>query len=422
MQKQKVDWYNIIHGNVLMMGVVSLFTDLSSEMVYPLLPVFFTGLVPLGTAAIYIGLMEGLAESAASLFKIISGRFSDALGKRKALVVIGYGISIVCRPLMSLSSAGWHVITLRFCDRVGKGIRTSPRDALISDSVKHNERGLAFSFHRAMDHSGAILGSLLAVAILYALCGYSLWRGSTARATSQEMFALRWLFGIALVPGLVAMGALIGKVREIAPKHHPQIDGKTDQTSTKVERLPKKFYYFLGIVTLFALGNSSDLFLVFYSKTKFQFNLLQVIGIWVALHVSKIAFSFPGGILSDRLGRRPVIVTGWLVYALVYLGLAIVTQEWALWVLIIAYGFYYGMTEGVEKALVSDLVLSKYRGRAYGLYHGAVGLAALPASLLFGVFWNILGPKPAFGIGAALAGVATVLLFILLSTGEICCS
>jgi MFS family permease len=397
-----------------MMGLVSLFTDFSSEMIFPLLPLLFTGLVGVRPAAVYLGVMAGLAEPTASLLKIFSGRISDRLGRRKALVVIGYGISTVARPLMALACAGWHVVALRVSDRIGKGIRTSPRDALISDAVGPEARGLAFGFHRAMDHLGAVLGPLVAVGFLYLLLGRGLWKGTTAAATPEEMTALRWLFGLALLPGLLAMLTLIGKVREIAPRP----PGEAEAAGRKGwSGLPRQFYAYVGIVALFSLGNSSDLFLVFYGKTLFpQWGLLQMIGVWVLLHVAKVVYSVPGGLLSDHLGRRPVLIIGWGTYALVYLGMALVSAQWQFWALIAAYGFYYGMTEGAEKALVADFVPSDRRGTAYGIYHGAEGLAKLPASLMFGVFWYAVGATIAFGIGAALAGAAVVLLAILLST------
>jgi MFS family permease len=406
-----------VGGNVRMLGLVSLFTDLSSEMIYPLLPVFFTGLVPAGVAAVYVGLMEGISESTASLVKILSGRLSDSLRKRKVLAVAGYSLSTAARPLVAAAAAGWHVIALRFCDRVGKGLRTAPRDALISDSSDPDVRGLAFSFHRAMDHAGAILGSVAAVAILYALLGYGVWHGSADRATPAEMVALRWLFLVALIPGLIAVITLVAGVREIAPTGGGPGTGASGAAETH-RGLPRRFRLFVGIVALFALGNSSDLFLLLYGRTKFQYGLLQLMGLWVTLHLSKVVFSLPGGMLSDRWGRRPIIVAGWLVYGLVYLGMAAVSEAWVFWCLIGAYGFYYGMTEGVEKALVSDLVPSSARGRAYGLYHGVTGLAALPASLLFGVFWAVLGPGVAFGIGAGLAGLSVVLLVTFLATSR----
>ena len=415
-------WRTVVRGNVLMMGLVSFFTDASSEMIYPLLPIFFTGLVPVGLAAIYIGLMEGVAEAAASLLKIVAGRWSDRIGKRKVFAVAGYGLSSLVRPVMAVATAGWHLVFMRFLDRVGKGLRTSPRDALISDSVDPSVRGLAFSFHRAMDHLGAVVGPLAAVGILFCFLGYGLWRGESDVASDEEMRAMRWLFAIALVPGILATLTLVFWVREIVPKPKPAApspgSAQTGQAAGRLEPLPRRFYYFLSAVTLFTLGNSSDLFLVFYAKTLFHLGLLQVIGLWVALHISKIVFSIPGGILSDRLGRRVTIVAGWLVYALVYIAMAFVGegQQGLFWALIVAYGAFYGLTEGSEKALVADFVASEHRGRAFGYYHGAVGLAALPASLLFGVFWAVIGPRWAFGIGAILAAVATVLLATLLSS------
>jgi len=411
----RASWKGALRGNVLMMGLVSLFTDFSSEMIYPLLPVFLGGLVPIGQVGSYVGLLEGVAEATASLLKLVSGRLSDKLGKRKALVVLGYGLSTVARPVMAAAAVGWHVVALRFADRVGKGVRTSPRDALIGDSVGPEARGLAFGFHRAMDHAGAILGPVVSVVILYFFLGRALWHGSAA-AGPAEMSALRWLFLIALIPGLAAVAVLIGKVREIVPPPAAASAGPAAVPDGSRPRLPRKFYAFVAVVTLFALGNSSDLFIVLLGVRWFGLGLMEVIGLWVLLHVSKIIFSIPGGVLSDKLGRRPIIVTGWAVYALVYLGFAAAGATWQFWGLVGAYGFYYGMTEGAEKALVADFVPSRFRGTAYGVYHSAVGLAALPASLLFGAILDLYGRGVAFGIGAALAGLAALGLIVLLST------
>lgn len=429
----KGSWRDAVRGNVLAMGLVSLFTDFSSEMIYPLLPVFLAGLVAgegmsdaevLALAALYLGMMEGVAETTASVLKIFSGRISDRLGKRKALVMGGYGVSTVVRPLMGLAFAAWNVVALRFLDRIGKGVRTSPRDALIGDSVGPAHRGLAFGFHRAMDHTGAVLGPVVAFVILVVMVGNAeLWSRQTV-AGPEDMSSLRWLFGIALIPGLAAMAALVWKVRELAPS---SAAGAAEEKTLRGWRdLPRRFFAFVGIVTLFALGNSSDLFLLLYGKTLYGFGMGALLALWVGLHLSKILFSIPGGILSDRLGRRPVIVAGWAIYALVYMGMAMLSpggSPWSFVGLFVVYGFYYGMTEGVEKALVADFVPSSLRGTAYGVYHGAVGLAALPASLVFGLLWKTLndaygegvGPHVAFGIGAALAGLAAVMLIVLLS-------
>jgi len=405
-----------------MMGLVSLFTDFSSEMMNPLLPIFIAGLVGGKWAAFWVGMTEGVAETTASILKIFSGRISDRTGKRKALVILGYGASSLARPMMALaglvaaSTSGLQITFLKFLDRVGKGIRTSPRDALIGDSVDADYRGLAFSFHRSMDHLGAVLGPVVAIVILYFLLGAPLWDQPAVEVRNQavgseQMNSLRWLFAVALIPGLAAMVSLIFKVREIPPQRK---SGSAGQSAG--DGLPKKFYIFVGMVTLFALGNSSDMFIVLLAATQFEMPLIQLLMLWILFHVSKIIFSIPGGILSDKLGRRPVIIVGWAIYALVYLGLAFAHEAWHFWSLVLIYGFYFGMTEGAEKALVADFVPNERRGTAFGIYHGAIGLAALPASLIFGVFWSIIGPQVAFSIGAALAGIASIGLMILLST------
>jgi len=398
-----------ISGNVLMLGLVSFFTDLSSEMIYPLLPVFLTGLVSAQAAAVYIGLMDGIAESVSSLLKIYSGGLSDRLGKRKAIAAAGYGISTVSRPLMGLALAGWHVIALRFFDRVGKGVRTSARDALIGDCTEESERGVAFSFHRMMDHAGAVGGPLMAAAVLYAVLGYGLWEFRPEAVAPEEMHALRVLFAASLVPGLLAMSAILFRVKDVRPSNGGG-DELLPSGKENAGRLPMRFYHYLAAVTVFTLGNSSDLFLVFYARTRFELGLGQTLALWAGLHVSKIIFSLPGGALSDRYGRKAVILSGWVVYFAVYAGMAFVSNLAVFSGLIFLYGVYYGLTEGAERAFVADFVPCEQRGKAYGLFHGAVGLAALPASLVFGVFWMKLGPVVAFSIGAALAAAASMIL------------
>jgi len=426
-------WRGAVKGNVLAMGLVSLFTDFSSEMMNPLLPIFVAGLVGGKWAALWVGLIEGLAETTAAVLKIFSGRISDRLGKRKALVMWGYGLSSLARPLMALASAGVHVVVLKFLDRVGKGLRTAPRDALIGDSVSREYRGLAFSFHRAMDHTGAVLGPAVAIGIIFVLNEFSsrvwghevnLWYnpGETDSLVvpAEVMDVMTWLFALAILPGLAAMAALIWKVREITPSGRAA-DGKAPGGP-----LPRRFYKFVGIVTLFALGNSSDMFILLLGNQYFGLGLLQIMLLWIALHLSKIVFSIPGGVLSDRVGRRPMILVGWAIYAAVYLGFAVIDTDalWAFWGLVVLYGAYYGCTEGVEKALVADFVPSDRRGTAFGIYHGFVGVAALPASLLFGVFWvwaadrfgADTGRTIAFSIGAGLAGLSMLLMAGLLAT------
>lgn len=423
-KSQGAGWRATIRGNVLAMGVVSLFTDFSSEMMNPLLPVYLAGLAGSGPdamakAALFVGLMEGIAETIAAFLKLFSGRLSDYLGKRKALTVVGYGLSSAARPTMALAAAVWQVIALKAVDRIGKGLRTSPRDALISDSVGRESRGLAFGFHRAMDHIGAVLGPVTAAVFLYAFLGKVIWKGGETSVGGREMQALRWLFTFAIVPGVAAMLFLVARVREIPPTRGAPPSDETDITPKSAwRRLPRRFYVFVGIVTLFALGNSTDMFLVLLARARFGLSLVHLIGLWVILHISKVAFSVPGGMLSDKIGRRPVMIIGWAVYAAAYVGFAAAAHSWQFVVLLLVYGFYYGMTESAEKAVVADLAPGEHRATAFGIYHSAVGLAMLPASLVFGVVWQRFGPAVSFGIGASLAGAAAVLLTVLFSTAS----
>lgn len=398
-----------VRGNVFLLGLTSFFTDLSSEMIYPLLPVFFSGLVSPAAAPVYIGLMDGIAESASSLLKILSGRLSDITGKRKLPALAGYSISSLARPLTALATAGWHVVLVRFIDRIGKGVRTSPRDALLSESVGSDSRGLAFSFQRLMDHAGAVGGPLFAAAFLYAVLGHgNLWRQEGELPGHEEMQALRWLFGIAVVPGILAVAVLWLFVRE-TPQKSEDRQG-TEEAHGDGRALPATFHMFLGAVVLFTLGNSSDLFLIYYAETRFGLGPGWMIALWILLHFSKILFSLPGGRFSDRMGRRPAIVIGWLIYIAVYIAMPFTGSFPAVVGLLFLYGAYYGMTEGAERAIVADIVPAAVRGRAYGLYHGAVGIAALPASLVFGVLWSAIGAKGAFLTGASFAAVAVILL------------
>jgi MFS family permease len=411
-------WRRAIRGNVFALGVVSLLTDVSSEMIYPLLPVFFTGLVSPAAAAIYIGLMDGIAESTSSLLKIYSGRLSDKIGSRKPLALAGYAVSTVARPLMAVASAGWNVVVLRFFDRIGKGVRTSPRDALISESIDDDVRGIAFSFHRLMDHVGAVGGPILATVFLYFLLGHHLlWSKASGIANPNEMHALRWLFAVALIPGIAATFVLWRWAHDVPRKASPKtMPGETPPVDK--QRLPRRFHIFLVAVILFTLGNSSDLFLIFYAQTHYGLGLGWVLALWVILHISKIVFSLPGGRFSDWAGRRPAIIIGWTIYVGVYVAMPFASQFWVTILLFATYGAYYGMTEGAERALVADFVPSAVRGKAYGLYHGAVGFAALPASFVFGLLWAEIGPMAAFLIGASCAAAAVVVLLFFLPTGK----
>jgi MFS family permease len=405
-------WQQIFQGNVLALGLVSFLTDLATEMIYPLLPAFFSGLVPAAAVAVYIGLMDGLAESTASLLKFYAGHLSDRLRRRKALALTGYAISSAIRPFTAIAAAGWQVVAFRLGDRVGKGIRTSPRDALLSESVTVDVRGRAFSLHRLMDHAGAVTGPILAAAFLYLMLGRAmLWQHGNGETSPMEMTALRWLFALAAIPGFAATIALWKLVKERnAPVKKQSVSG--EDPPPRRSSLPPSFFFFLSAVVLFTLGNSSDLFLIFYAQTKFGLGLGWTINLWVLLHLLKITFSLPGGWLADRIGPRATIIAGWSIYVVVYCAMPLSVNFATLCVLFLFYGVYYGMTEGAERALVADFVTVSDRGKAYGWYHGAVGLATLPASLIFGVFWAKFGPKTAFFIGASLAASAVFLLFM----------
>jgi len=408
---ETVPWREVLRGNVLAVGIISLLTDLASEMMNPLLPLFVAGLVPVGLAPVVLGAMEGVAEATASLLKLVSGRLSDRLGRRKGLVLIGYGLSTLVRPWMALVTAGGQVVGVKFLDRIGKGLRTSPRDALLGDAAPPSRRALAYSFHRAMDHTGAVLGPLVAAGLLYAQLGYGFWRTGSGVPTVDEMAALRVVFALALLPGLAAVAVIVLGLRESAPVvRAPSVPAAAETTA--VPPLPTRFYGFVAVATLFALGNSSDLFLLLYAYEKFALGMPQIIGLWVALHVAKVVGSVPGGLLADRVGRRPAILAGWTLYALCYLGFGTVAAPWQLVGLLVIYGIYYGLTEGALKAMVADYTVPAQRATAFGVFHGAIGLAALPASLVFGLFWASLGPQAAFSIGAGLAALAALGLML----------
>jgi len=376
-----------ITGNVLILGLVSFFTDVSSEMIYPLLPLFLTGVLGAGPA--FLGVIEGVAESSASLLKLISGIVSDRVQNRKRLVLVGYTISALMRPLIGAAGSAFTVLLIRTGDRVGKGIRTSPRDALIADSVEPSMRGKAYGFHRSMDHAGALVGPLLATLLL-----------------SYFVTDLRTVFWLAAVPGLIAVALIVWKVSETERVTVPK-------GQLRLSWLPAgPLRRYLLIIFLFTLGNSSDAFLLLKAGTlgvpAFRIPLL-----WTFFHLVKMLSSMPFGALSDRVGRRSVIVAGWCVYSLSYLGYGFATHEWQIWLLFAVYGLFYGLTEGVEKAYVADMSDPALRGAAFGWYNLAIGAGAFPASLLFGLLWQQLGGVAPFIFGAALSGVSALLLLLL---------
>ena len=358
---------------------VSFLTDVSTEMAIVVLPLFLT--TTLGASVAFVGLIEGIAETTASLLKVFSGWLSDKLGRRKALVVIGYSLSAATRPLFAVAGSGAQILGARFLDRVGKGLRTSPRDVLLADSVAENERGVVFGFHRAMDHAGAVVGPLITFMLLAA--GFASYRG---------------IFWLAAIPAALTIPILVFGVREIPPKAAP----REFPLQAPASAFSPQFRRYLWVVLLFTLGNSSDAFLLLRAKS-LGIADVQIPLLFAALHVSKMLSSVPGGALSDRLNRKMLVVAGWLIYAAVYLGFAHATNALHVWALFICYGFFFGLTEGTERAWVADFVPRESRGRAYGLFHFAIGLGALPASLLMGWLWEKFGIATAFHTGAAIA-------------------
>jgi MFS family permease len=371
---------------VLVLGVASFLTDLSSEMIFPLLPIFLTTVLAAGPRA--LGVIEGLAESTASLLKVASGIWTDRTRRRKPLVVLGYSLSGAVRPLIALATAWPVVLALRIGDRIGKGTRTSPRDALIADVTPLALRGRAYGMHRAFDHAGAVAGPLVAAALLQ-------WGG----------LSIRQVFLLAAVPAALVIAVLALGVREpAAPPPAPAA-----AAATPVAGLGLPYRRLLLAIVVFTLGNSTDAFLLLrLGEAGLAPALLAAV--WSALHVVKSGTTYLGGRLSDRLGRRPMVIAGWLVYAAVYLAFAVVADTAALVATFLVYGVHFGLTEPVEKAWVAELAPAAARGRAFGWYHGAIGFAALPASLLFGALWQGFGSATAFATGSALALVASALL------------
>ena len=381
-----------VNPTVRSLGLVSLLTDVSSEMIYPLLPAFLTG--PLRAGPAFLGVVEGLAETVAAFVKLESGRLSDRLRRRKPLIVAGYSLSSLVRPLVALAASPAHVLIVRVLDRVGKGMRGAPRDALVAEVTAATERGRAFGFQRAMDHAGAALGPVLASGLLL--------------VTGE----LRVVFALAAVPGALAVLALVRGVRE-----DPRAFAFTPVATAAGAPLTPAFVRYLAVLALFTLGNSSDAFLLLRAEQAgIPLALLPLL--WAAHHVVKASASTWGGALSDRAGRRPTILFGWSLYALSYAGFAIADGPLAMLALFVAYGLFHATTEGAERALVADLAGVASRGRAFGLFHAVTGALLLPASLLTGLLWQGFGAGMALLTGAALAGLAALGLLLFVPAGE----
>ena len=370
---------------VVALGVTSFFADVGSEMIFPLLPVFVASL---GASTTFLGLVEGLADATSSLLKLASGYVADHSRRKKPLVLFGYGVAALVRPLVALATAPWHVLAVRVTDRVGKGVRSAPRDVLIAGSVSKEETGRAFGFHRAMDHAGAVVGPLVATALL----GLG--------------WPLRSVFLAALIPGVLSVIAVatVREPRVDAPAH----DGKP---SSEPRRLPGSLRSYLAILLLFSLGNSSDAFLLLRAKD-LGVPIASLPLLWAVFHVAKLVSSYLGGGWSDRIARPKLIVSGWMVYAATYLAFGVATRSWHAWALFIVYGIYYGLTEPAEKALVKDLAPNLVRGRAYGFYSFIIGVSAVPAGVLTGWLWQRWSPFVALSVGAGIAAASSVALIV----------
>jgi MFS family permease len=377
--------------SVLALGWVSFLTDVSSDMIYPLLPAFLTKTLGAGPAA--VGLIEGVAETTASLTKIGSGIWSDRARRRKPIVVLGYVIAAVARPLVAFARLWSQVLAIRFTDRVGKGIRTSPRDALLADIVPSDRRGRAFGLQRAMDNAGAVVGPLVAALLL-----------------KLVFVDERGVFLLAAVPGFAAILVLL-----LAVPNTPRRSGGVSDAAVPAGKLPAPFWRVVAIFAFFTLANSTDAFLLLRAQDA-GVALWQLPLLWSFFHAVKTATGVPGGALADRAGRVPAITIGWLVYCVSYAGFAFVSAPLAVWALFAFYALFFGLTEGSERAFVADLVPERLRGRAYGMFYAAIGLTALPASVIFGLLWKRFGPRVAFLTGAAVALAAAVALWVATSS------
>ncbi len=383
--------------NVWVVTATSFLTDISSEMIANLIPLFLAN--ALGVRTSVIGLIDGVAETTASLTKLYSGLLSDRLGRRKSLIVLGYSLSTLAKPLLYFANAWGWVLGVRFADRIGKGIRTAPRDALVAASIDEDQRGLAFGLHRAGDTAGAFTGLLIAAGIIWV---------AQAGGASLERATFQTVVLASILPAFLAVVVLALGAKEVP------VARTSSAPVFNLKGLDARYRSFLLAVVLFTLGNSSDAFIILRGQER-GLSVLQVMGMLLTFNLVYTLLAGPLGALSDRLGRRRLMLAGWLAYGLVYLGLALAQTGWQVWALFAAYGVYYAATEGVAKALIADLVPAEMRGSAYGLFHAAVGLTALPASLIAGLLWQGAGAWTGFGAAAPFffgAGMAALAGFV----------
>ncbi len=379
-----------LHRNVKLLGWASCFNDIASEMIFPLLPQFLITI--LGGNRFYLGVIEGVADSVASLLKLASGAWSDRVSQRRSFIIVGYAIAALARPLTGLVAAPWQLFGTRVGDRVGKGIRTSPRDAMIADSTSFQSRGRAYGFQRGMDHLGAAIGPVLATVFL------ALWPDQ-----------LRLVFMLTLIPGLIVVLILLLGLQDTSENADAENADRQQRFQFSLRPFDRDFRLFLIALVVFSLGNSSDAFLLVRAG-ELGVATVQLPLLWFGFHVVKSLGNILFGPLVDKVGARLPLGLGWLIYAAIYLAFAFATTAWQVWCFFLLYGIYYALTEPSEKTLVANLVGSQQKGLAFGWYNLAVGIAALPASLLFGWLYQDFGPLVAFGWGAGLAILAFLLL------------
>ncbi|HOH92078.1 MAG TPA: MFS transporter [Anaerolineaceae bacterium] len=399
MEKNSENKIKNLPPNLWAVSITSFLMDISSEMVINVLPLFLFSV--LGVKTNIIGIIEGIAEATASILKVFSGWLSDKMRSRKWLAVLGYGLSAIVKPLFYFANSWSAVAAIRWGDRVGKGIRTAPRDALVADTVKPEQRGLAFGLHRAADTAGAMLGILIAILVV--------WRVQATGIGLQEN-TFRTIVLISIIPAVLAVLALIFGTHEV------KVEGVRQAPKISFKGLGKNFLVFMLIVGIFDLGNSSDAFLVLRAQERG----MSVLNILIMLAVFNLVYalvSTPAGGLSDRIGRRKVIIGGWIIYALIYLGFALAKNVTHVFLLYVAYGVYYGMAYGTAKAMIGDLVPEEMRGTAFGTYNAVLGILDFPASMIAGFLWSGVGKWAGFGASApfyfgAIMATLAILLFV----------
>lgn len=376
-----------LERNVFASGMVSLFMDFSSEMIYPLIPLFLSNVI--GVNKSVIGLIEGIAESTASILKVFSGWFSDRMGKRKRFMLIGYSISVLSRPLVALSSSWQQVLGYRFVDRFGKGIRGAPRDAIIAESADKELMGRAFGFQRAMDTVGAIIGPAAAFLLLAAFAN-----------------DYRKVFWLSIIPGIIAVLCIIFFIRDVKPA-----DRQAVKPRFTLKVFDWRFKFFVLIVAVFAFGNSSDVFLILRAQQAgIPVGIIPLV--YLTFNLVYSLSSVPAGMAADKFGKKRIILLGFLVFAAVYFGFAVAESTSGIWILFLFYGLYMGLTEGVQKAFLTTIIPPDFKATAYGIYNMVVGLAMFPASLIGGLLWDRVSPAATFYFGALTAGLSAVMFGI----------